>query len=110
MWQPALPVLLRTAHNINGLRWTLEKGIIFGQWPDSGIWTVPPQGGIPEALIRAVFPCGDFRLIPSSLGRASPAVPLKVWQAIENEISGDIAFEHVRWFTHYHAPRAAARA
>ena len=34
-----------------------------------------------------------------------PAVVPAAWQdAIVDEISGDIAFEHMRWFTHYHRP------
>lgn len=34
----------------------------------------------------------------------SPFLPDHVYRALVNEISGDIAFEHVRWFTHYHRP------
>ena len=31
-------------------------------------------------------------------------MPEPVYRAIVNEISGDIAYEHIRWFTHYHRP------
>jgi hypothetical protein len=34
----------------------------------------------------------------------SAVVPAAVHDAIVDEISGDIAFEHMRWFTHYHRP------
>lgn len=32
----------------------------------------------------------------------SPFMSEQVYRALVNEISGDIAFEHIRWFTHYH--------
>ena len=31
-------------------------------------------------------------------------MPAPVYRAIVNEMSGDIAYEHIRWFTHYHRP------
>src|SRR5829696_6368364 len=34
----------------------------------------------------------------------SPFVSDRVYRALTNEISGDIAFEHMRWFTHHHRP------
>ncbi len=34
----------------------------------------------------------------------SPLLPAAIQDALVNEISGDIAFEHIRWFTHYHRP------
>jgi peptidase M28-like protein len=34
----------------------------------------------------------------------SPLVPEGLYDALVNEISGDIAFEHIRWLTHYHRP------
>ncbi len=40
---------------------------------------------------------------PASAQR-SALIPLAVHDALVNEISGDIAFEHIRWFTHYHRP------
>jgi Zn-dependent M28 family amino/carboxypeptidase len=42
----------------------------------------------------------------SSPARAqeSPFLPSQLHDALVAEISGDIAFEHIRWFTHYHRP------
>ena len=37
-------------------------------------------------------------------GQSSPFLPEPVYQALVNELSGDIAYEHIRWFTHYHRP------
>jgi Peptidase family M28 len=34
----------------------------------------------------------------------SPLMPEPVYRALVNEMSGDIAYEHIRWFTHYHRP------
>lgn len=34
----------------------------------------------------------------------SPFLPDATYRALAGEISGDIAFEHVRWFTHHHRP------
>jgi Zn-dependent M28 family amino/carboxypeptidase len=34
----------------------------------------------------------------------SPFLGERTYRALVNEISGDIAFEHIRWFTHYHRP------
>jgi Zn-dependent M28 family amino/carboxypeptidase len=36
--------------------------------------------------------------------QSSPFLPEPTFRALVNEISGDIAFEHIRWFTHYHRP------
>lgn len=40
----------------------------------------------------------------AALAQRSPFLPDPVYDALVNELSGDIAFEHVRWFTHYHRP------
>ena len=42
-----------------------------------------------------------------SLAQTSPAVPPKVWQAIENEISGDNSYDMIRHLTRYHAPNGS---
>jgi hypothetical protein len=44
--------------------------------------------------------------ISASSGSAqeSPFLGGQVYRALVNEISGDIAFEHVRYFTHFHRP------
>ena len=39
-----------------------------------------------------------------ALAQRSPLLPDGVYDALVNEISGDIAFEHIRWLTHYHRP------
>ena len=39
-----------------------------------------------------------------AMAQRSALVPAAVHDAIVDEISGDIAFEHMRWFTHYHRP------
>ena len=41
--------------------------------------------------------------VPASAQR-SALIPATVQDALVNEISGDISFEHIRWFTHYHRP------
>jgi hypothetical protein len=44
-------------------------------------------------------------LLPAAIGaQQSIFLPDAVYRALVNEISGDIAFEHIRWFTHYHRP------
>ena len=40
---------------------------------------------------------------PATAQRSALIAPT-VKDALVNEISGDIAFEHIRWFTHYHRP------
>ena len=46
-------------------------------------------------------------LVPvcQSLAQTSPAVPPKVWQAIENEISGDNSYDMIRHLTLSRAER-----
>jgi len=34
----------------------------------------------------------------------SPFLGDSVYEALTNEISGEIAYEHIRWFTHFHRP------
>lgn len=36
--------------------------------------------------------------------QSSPFLPDAVYGPLVSEISGDIAYEHIRWFTHYHRP------
>ena len=45
-------------------------------------------------------------VVTASPARAqrSALIPAQVHDALVNEISGDISFEHIRWFTHYHRP------
>lgn len=39
-----------------------------------------------------------------ALAQRSPFLSDNVYRLLVNEISGDIAYEHMRWFTHYHRP------
>jgi hypothetical protein len=38
----------------------------------------------------------------------SPFLPDNVHRVLSNEVSGDISYEHVRWFTHWHRPTAGS--
>jgi len=38
----------------------------------------------------------------------SPFLPDPVYRVLVNEISGEISYEHVRWFTHWHRPTAGS--
>jgi hypothetical protein len=49
-----------------------------------------------------------FFLSPNLWGQKSPVVPEDVWQALANEISGDIALEDIRYLTQFHSPNAAS--
>ena len=40
----------------------------------------------------------------AAFAQSSPFLPDELRAALVNEISGDIAYEHVRWFTHFHRP------
>lgn len=47
--------------------------------------------------------------LPAALvAQDTPVVPKKVWQALVNELSGDIAFDHLRQLTLYHAPNGGS--
>ncbi|MFQ5926324.1 MAG: M28 family peptidase [Terriglobia bacterium] len=46
---------------------------------------------------------------PTSItAQDTPVVPAKVWQALANELSGDIAFDHLRQLTLYHSPNGGS--
>jgi len=51
-------------------------------------------------LIGSVLCFGAMSLC----GQDTPVVPAGVWRGLENELSGDIAFDHLRTLTLYHAP------
>ena len=53
------------------------------------------------AVILVGCVCAAPRVVAA---QESPFMPEPVYRAIVNEISGDIAYEHIRWFTHYHRP------
>jgi len=54
---------------------------------------------VAAALAAALVPAG-VRVA----AQQSPFLPETVYGALVNELSGDMAFEHIRWFTHYHRP------
>lgn len=56
-----------------------------------------------QSLTVIVLAAVLFRPAPGHAQR-SALIPAPVQDALVNEISGDIAFEHIRWFTHYHRP------
>ncbi len=45
---------------------------------------------------------------PAAQAQSTPVVPAQVWQALENELSGDIAFDHLRQLTLYHSPNGGS--
>ena len=47
-------------------------------------------------------------LLPNLWSQSSPIVPESVWEALANELSGDIAFDHLRHLTLYHSPNAVS--
>jgi hypothetical protein len=40
----------------------------------------------------------------AAAAQESPFLEDAIYRALVNEISGDIAYEHIRWFTHFHRP------
>jgi hypothetical protein len=67
------------------------------------------MGGMEVSRMRRVLVLASFvALFPATAGPAaaqeSPFLGERTYRALVNEISGDIAFEHIRWFTHYHRP------
>ena len=55
-------------------------------------------------LLTATAVVGLLSTASPALAQRSAVVPAALHDAIVDEISGDIAFEHMRWFTHYHRP------
>jgi len=47
-------------------------------------------------------------LAAPAAGQSSPFLPDPVYRVLANEVSGDISYEHVRWFTHWHRPTAGS--
>src|SRR5512136_2532809 len=60
-----------------------------------------------ENVMRRCLLLAVFFVPVYSTAQTSPAVPLKVWQAIENEISGDNSFDLIRHLTLYHSPNGS---
>jgi Peptidase family M28 len=55
-------------------------------------------------LFVSLVAVAGVSIAPSAWAQRSPFLPDGTYRALVNELSGDIAFEHVRWFTHYHRP------
>jgi hypothetical protein len=55
-------------------------------------------------LLTATAVVGLLSTAAPALAQRPAVVPAALHDAIVDEISGDIAFEHMRWFTHYHRP------
>ena len=47
-------------------------------------------------------------LAAPAAAQSSPFLPDPVYRVLANEVSGDISYEHVRWFTHWHRPTAGS--
>jgi len=54
--------------------------------------------------LAVILTCGVVLLPGGLAAQESPLLPEPVYGALVNEMSGDIAYEHIRWFTHYHRP------
>ena len=54
--------------------------------------------------LTAVLVFAILSLTSPAWAQRSALISASVQDAIVNEISGDISFEHIRWFTHYHRP------
>ncbi len=54
--------------------------------------------------LAVILACSVVFLPDALAAQESPFLPEPVYRALVNEMSGDIAYEHIRWFTHYHRP------
>jgi hypothetical protein len=54
--------------------------------------------------LAVILTCCVVFLPRALLAQESPLLPEPVYRALVNEMSGDIAYEHIRWFTHFHRP------
>src|SRR5262245_22132195 len=54
--------------------------------------------------LAVILTCGVTLMSGTLAAQESPFLPERVYRALVNEMSGDIAYEHIRWFTHYHRP------
>ena len=59
-------------------------------------------------LLFHAIGCALF-LVPAASAQQSPFLPDPVFRVLVNEISGEIAAEHIRWFTHWHRPTAGTQ-
>ena len=60
-----------------------------------------------HTLVTATAILIALSTVPAA-GQSSPFLPDPVYRVLANEISGDISYEHVRWFTHWHRPTAGS--
>ena len=54
--------------------------------------------------LTVIVACGFLAITRPASAQRSALISAAVQDALVNEISGDISFEHIRWFTHYHRP------
>ena len=54
--------------------------------------------------VTAIALAAALALATPGQAQRSSLISPAVQDALANEISGDISFEHIRWFTHYHRP------
>lgn len=59
----------------------------------------------PVILVTLAIP---LCLAAAAQAQQSPFLPDPFYRVISNEISGEISYEHVRWFTHWHRPTAGS--
>jgi len=60
-------------------------------------------------LCLRILLAGLFCALPLQVvAQSTPVVPEKVWKALENELSGDIAFDLLRYLTLYHSPNGGS--
>lgn len=53
--------------------------------------------------------CLSLALAPQVAdAQSTPVIPTPVWDTLNNELSGDIAFDHLRYLTVYHTPDGGA--
>jgi hypothetical protein len=57
-----------------------------------------------DQSVAVIVTCCALASATPAVAQQSPLMPEPVYRALVNEMSGDIAFEHIRWFTHYHRP------
>jgi serine/threonine-protein kinase len=56
------------ARSVYGGSWGSDGRIVFGQWPNAGLWTVSAEGGTPQPLIRPAQTSGvEFYTSPQLL-------------------------------------------
>jgi hypothetical protein len=49
-----------------------------------------------------------FAMAVPAAAQQSPFLPDQIYRVLVNEVSGDVSYEHIRWFTHWHRPTAGS--